>query len=171
MSLRTKLLATVVGITIFGAANTANAQSHAHIDRLAARLQQQTATMHAEVHAHFRGTRDYVHLDRDVAEMERLARHIHNVAHRGGSVSHLRSDVRELDRLFHHVEDVIDRLARTRQIGPRTLSHFRGAMGNVSDTLHHLRSDLARMRDHDHGHDIRPGGSILLPRVGVRIGW
>jgi len=167
MSLRTNLLATVVGIASFGVANTANAQSHEHIDRLAVRLQRQTATMHAEVHAHFRGTRDYVHLDRDVAEMERLARHIHDVAHRGGSVSHLRSDVQELDRLFHHVEDVIDRLARTRQINLRTLSHFRGVMGNISDTLHHLRSDLAHLRDFDS----RPSGGVFIPRIGLRFGW
>jgi hypothetical protein len=172
MSLRTNLLAAVTGIALFGIANTANAQSYAHIDRLALRLQQQTAVMHSEVHAHFRATRDYVHLDRDVTQMERLARHIHDVAHRNGSVSHLRSDVRELDDLFHHVEEVIDRLARTRQIDPRTLRHFRGVMGNISDTLHHLRSDLANMRDHDyrHGYDPRPGG-IVLPRLGLRIGW
>jgi hypothetical protein len=170
MSLRTNLLATMIGIATLSVANTANAQSHAHIDRLAVRLQQQTAAMHSEVHAHFRGTRDYVHLDRDVAAMERLARHLHDVAHRGGSVSHLRSDARELDQLFHHVEDVIDRLARTGQINPRTMSHFRGVMGNVSDTLHHLRNDLANLRDNNRN-DSRPNGAIILPRLGLRIGW
>ena len=167
MSLKTGLVATVMGMAIFGAANVAQAQSHEHIHRLAVKLQRQTAEMHAEVHAHFRATPDYVHLDRDVAEMQRLARHIHEVAHRGGSVAHLRADVEQLDRQFHHIEGVINRLAATRQIGPRTLSHFRGVMGDVSDTLHHLRSDLARMRDYDAGR--YPHGGVDIPRVGIRI--
>lgn len=170
MSLKTGLLAMVLGTAILGGANRAQAQSHGHIDRLAVRLQRETADMHAEVHAHFRRTPDYVHLDRDVAEMERLARHIHEVAHRGGSVAHLRADVEQLDRLFHHIEDVIDRLARTRQIGPRTLSHFRGVMGNISETLHHLRDDLARMHDHDHGHHHHRHG-LTIPRLGIQIRW
>lgn len=170
MYVKSAIVAAVVGAALFGAAKPAMAQSHAHIDRLAVKLQRQTAVLHAEVHAHFRGTKDYIHLDRDVADMERLARHIHDVAHRGGSIHHLRRDVEELDRLFHHVEDVIDRLARTRQIGPRTLSHFREAMADVSDTLHHLRADLNRPYSHPPMH-VHPQNGFSMPRYGIHIRW
>jgi len=153
---KNKLAALVLGTAIFGATGTVQAQTYEHIDRLALRLARQTAEMHDEVHAHFRNTPDYRHLDHDVAEMERLARHIHDVAHHRGSLAHLRADVEELDRNFHHIEDIIERLARTRQIGFRTLSHFRETMAAIDDTLHHLRDDLAQMRVHYHQQMYRP---------------
>jgi hypothetical protein len=167
------IAATFLGTALFGVTSSAQAQSYEHIHRLASRLERQTVEMHREVHAHFRGTPDYVHLDRDVAEMERLARHIHDVAHHRGSIRHLRADVERLDHLFHHIEDVIARLARTRQIGPRTLSHFRGVMGDVGATLHHLRDDLSRMRDHgpSRGHGHPHGGGVDIPRFGLQIRW
>src|SRR5262245_39830235 len=89
------------------AAAPASAQSFAHIHPLAVALERQAEQLHDEVHAHFRPTPAYRHLDRDASEMERLARHIHEVVHHGGSVRHLRADVESYDRLFHHVEEVI----------------------------------------------------------------
>jgi hypothetical protein len=173
MSLKTGLVAAFLGTALFGMTGSAQAQSYQHIHRLALQLERQTAEMHREVHLHFRRTPDYVHLDRDVAEMERLARHIHDVVDQRGSVRHLRADVERLDHLFHHIEDVIGRLARTRQIGPQALSHFRGVMGEVGGTLHHLRDDLSRMRDvdHDHGHPGHRPGGLNIPRFGLQIRW
>ena len=93
-------------------ASAVQAQSFRHIDQLASQLERQVREVHEEVHAHFRLTSRYVHLDQDVAAMERLADHIHDLVHRGSSVSHMRSDVAELDRLYHHVEELVEFLAR-----------------------------------------------------------
>jgi hypothetical protein len=84
--------------------------------------------------------------------MERLARHIHEVIHRGAGVRHLRRDVEELDRVFHHVEDLVNDLGRSRRIDPWTYRVIRSSLGRIERTLHHLRDDLREI-DHDHhGH-------------------
>jgi hypothetical protein len=93
---------------------------------------------------------------------------IHEVAHGQGSIVHLRADGDELDRLFHLVEDVIVRLARTRQIGPQALSHFRAEMADVSRPLHHLREDLDAMRGPIYDADGHHGG-VFLTRLGVNF--
>ena len=131
----------------FGLINpsAAEAYTYAHIDRLAVTLQRQTAELHREVHLHFRPTPSYKHLDEDVAAMERLARHIHDVAHDGGSIAHLRSDVNELDRLFHHVENLVESMAIRGRLDRHTIAHFSRVMESIDDTLHHLRDDLNHM--------------------------
>jgi ATP phosphoribosyltransferase regulatory subunit HisZ len=141
-SLLIPILAAACGLF---AAAPASAQSFAHIDRLAVALEGQAEQLHAEVHAHFRPTPAYRHLDRDVAEMERLARHIHEVAHYGGSVRHLRTDVERYDRLYHHVEEVIADATLCRGLDYRALVHFRSIMTRMGRTLHHLRDDLAQL--------------------------
>jgi hypothetical protein len=153
MSLSTLKTGAAVVVAVAGlfAGGTARAQSFAHIDRLAVQLERDARAMHREVDLHFRRTPQYRHLHDDVSEMERLARHIHEVVHRGASVRHLRSDVEELDRLFHHVEDLVEDLARFRGIDPYAFSHFRWSLRRMERTLHHLRDDLREL-DHHHGH-------------------
>lgn len=149
--------------------STAQAQTYPHIDNLARRLEQQTAALHREVHLHFRPSPSYKHLDNDVAAMERLASHIHDVAHRRGSLAHLRSDVEELDRLYHHVEDVIRGMRFKGRLDFQALAHFRAIMADIGSTLHHLREDLDRMafdsRNPGFGGPVVPYG----PGIGLRI--
>jgi len=73
--------------------------------------------------------------------MQQLAKHIHDVARRHGSIQHLRADVEKLDRLFHHIEDLVGSI--TQQVDRRAAVHFGLVMRNISGTLHHLRDDLA----------------------------
>lgn len=127
---------------LFAGSGSAQAQSSGHIDRPAFRLQRQAQEMHREVQAHFRHTPAFRHLDRDVAALERLAGHVHEVAHRRGSGWHLRSDVDRLDRLYHHIEEQVDSLARYRGADYRTVAHLRRALAEMGRTLHHLRDDL-----------------------------
>ena len=142
--LRNLTLATVTAVAAF--LPTAQAQPiavpYAHIDQLACRLEKQTQLLHREVDLHFKRTQLYAHLHTDIAQMERLARHIHDVALRRGSVAHLRTDVNQLDRLYHHVEDLVRALARDPRIDLQTISHLARGMAQVEQTLHHLQEDL-----------------------------
>jgi hypothetical protein len=90
-----------------GAAADARAQSFHHIDELAMRLEGQTARLAADLRYHYRHTRQFRHLYHDVVEMNRLARHIHDMVHQADCLDHIRADVAELDELFHHVEDLV----------------------------------------------------------------
>jgi hypothetical protein len=134
-------------LALFGN-SPAYAQSRAHVDRLALQLQRQTRDLHREVHLHFRSTPQYRHLARDISEMDRLATHLHGVAHRQGSRTHLRADVDRLDRLFHHVEELVDEMAALRWIDRRALTHLRQSLVQVGRTLHHVQEDLEPV-DHD----------------------
>ena len=131
--------------------STAQAYSPAHVDRLARTLERQTAELHREVHLHFRPSPSYRHLDRDVAEMERLARHIHEVAHHHGGLGHVRRDVEQLDRLYHHVQDQVRTMAVTCRLDRHALAHIQGALSDVGRTLHHLRADLQDIGHGPHG--------------------
>lgn len=126
----------------FAGTAAAQAPSRQHIDRLAVQLQRQLSDLHKEVDAHFRATAQYRELDRDVAEMERLAAHIHEVVDRGGGLGHIRADVGKLHRLVHHVEGQVEGIARSGQIGRRTLAHLRVAVERVASTVHHLEEEL-----------------------------
>jgi hypothetical protein len=120
--------------------------SFQHIDRLARQLERQARDLHEEVDNHFRPSPQYRHLHDDVEELEELADHIHDVLHRGASVTHLRADARKLDRLFHHVEDLVRDMGRSRTIDRRAYAHLRESLSRLEDTVHHLLDDLNRLR-------------------------
>lgn len=122
--------------------STAQAVPYAHVDQLAYRLQKQTQELHREVDIHFRNTPLYAHLHRDIVEMQKLAQHIHEVAHHEGDILHLRADVEKLDQLYHHVETLVAQLARDPRIDNQTIRHISQEMYQIGQTLHHLRDDL-----------------------------
>ena len=110
------------------------------VDLLALRLARDAKGFLAEVHANFRRTPQYRHLDHDAHEMEELADHIHEVAVRRGSVAHLRADLRKLDRLYHHVEQLVAQMARCRGLDYRAYRHLRYTLSLMGHSLH----DMAR---------------------------
>jgi hypothetical protein len=116
-------------------------------------MERQAEQMHHEVHAHFRLTPDYQHLDQAVTKMEQLAHHIHEVVHQDPDIQHLREDMEQIDRLYHHVEGIIGKLGHTRQVDPQALWHFRVAMARMGNNLHHLRDDLAFLQGPQHQHN------------------
>lgn len=155
---------------------SARADTYDHMDMLALKLQKQTQALHREVDLHFKNTRSYRHLHEDIEQMEHLAAHIHELAHRHGSVAHLKADVDKLDRTFHHLEDVVRGLSRDRRIDFQTIRHIRQEMAGINDTLHHLQDDLRRLtpapalRPHGHGSHIdAPRWRIELSPRGIRV--
>lgn len=124
----------------------------AHLDRLALQMQRQAEVMHREVHAHFRNTPQFTHLDADVAKLERVARHIHDLAHHHGNLSHIRRDVEEIDHLYHHVQELVNAVSLSGQVGYDEIRHLRLAIAQLGEIIHHTRDDLQpRYHDHDHG--------------------
>ena len=157
-NIKTAAFAIALTTGLFGA-NSAQAQyrcdyQYKHIDRLAFILEKQTQLMHKQVHLFFRNTPSYKHLDSDVYEMEKLARHIHEVAHNRGSIKHLRHDVEKLDKLFHHIEDLAYSMVKTRRLGWASYVTFRASLSRIGRTLHYLRDDLRHLdfHSHDRGH-------------------
>jgi hypothetical protein len=132
----------VMAVAALMAGEASAAHNYRHIDEVAFRLMKRAEVVRSEVLIHYRRTPQYRHLVSDVREMEQLARHIHVVAHRGGTLSHLRHDVRKLDRLFHHVEGLVDAMARSRTVDFRTIHHIREALADLHVMIRHLKRDL-----------------------------
>lgn len=153
-----KTIMSLTVVTVGLIAGNAQAASDIHIDELAARLQRQTADLTYEIDHQFRSCGSYRHLRNDAIEMERLARHIHDVAHYTNYRRHIAADVQKLDRLFHHIEELVDRLEYQAVQSSRSCYSRRGCssasislaeirvlqrmMGRISGTLHHLQDDL-----------------------------
>lgn len=131
-----------VAVVVAFAGNASADTVHQRVDRLAFQLLKQTKDVQEEVNTHFRRSPQYRHLASDVADMVRLARHIHEVAHDGGSLRHMRADLRKLDDLYHHVEELVDALARWREADRRAIRHIREELGDMHNSLTNLRREL-----------------------------
>ncbi len=112
------------------------------VDSLAQRLEGQARELLREFRTHFGRSPRFRYLERDILEMARLADHVHDVAHRGGSLAHLRSDVNTLDRLFHRVERQVDELCVLVRLDPRGTAHLRAELARLGRTLHQLRREI-----------------------------
>jgi len=144
-------------LTLAAGAQTAEAVTLPHMNRLATRLQFQTRQLDAEFNRHFRQTRAYDHLIADTAELYRLAGHIRSITRCGTGARHLREDVRELDAKFHHLEGVVQRVvARNRQWrGPffqQCVEHVREVLHEMKETIHHMEEDARKMVRRANGH-------------------
>lgn len=91
--------------------SNASADLYRHIDLLALSIDQKAQLLSRETRL-YRNTPEYRHLVNDARDMARWADHLHDVAHRRGSLAHLQSDVRKLDALFRHLAGVVDRVER-----------------------------------------------------------
>ncbi|NNJ25663.1 hypothetical protein [Alienimonas chondri] len=117
-----------------------------HVDLMAERLEHLSKQLHDEVHAHLQGHEYFRHMDGHATEVERLATHLHAVAHAGESIPHLRADVVALDTQVHEADEVITQIAR-RGVLTR---HYNGAIVQTRRIVremiaiqHHLEEDLA----------------------------
>jgi hypothetical protein len=178
---------------IAGAGASARADEFEHIDSLALSLQRQTRELYNEFGEHYRHASHSIHLRNDAAKMFRLARHIHDVAHVGGSLNHIAADLRQLDQLFHHLEDLVEHIEHDAFHGDGHVhgdtGHVQALMSEIEDTIHHLRADVNELRrgpvgpvvpigggfggggfggGHDHGHS-HGGGGVSFGSGGVRV--
>lgn len=123
-------------------AASAPAQSCESIDRLAGRLEHQARHFQHEVDEHFRPCPQYVALDRNGHEIERLACHIRGDIARGASPWHLRHDIDRLDQLVHYTRSEVEALGAWHQLDHRSYRHLQRSLAEVDDTVHGMQDEL-----------------------------
>jgi hypothetical protein len=162
----TRIFATLLALTTLGTlAAQVEAVSYHHLDELALRMQQQSRTLAREFAEHYRHSPVYSHLRSDANSLARLATHVHDLAHRHGSISHLKRDLDRIDSRFHHLESVVAQLESLANIGightHGDVSHVWSALHGLESTIHHMRDDVTALarncynrRGHNnHGHN------------------
>lgn len=168
MTLARTTFAAVIVAALSALGAKAEAASYEHIDTLALRLQNQSSTLYWEFRNHFSHAAHADHLLSDTADMYRLAKHIHEVAHFGSGLNHIAADLDKLDRQFHHLEDLVSHINEDAAFGGGHVHgntwHVRRLMRQMENTLHHLRQDVNEMRapvydpHHGHGHGVHGAG-------------
>ncbi len=177
-----RIFAILLALTTLGIlASQVKATSYRHLDELALRMQRQSRALASEFSKHYRHSPVYKHLRSDANSLARLATHIHDLAHRHGSLSHLKRDLSRIDSRFHHLESVV---AQLESLANRGIGHTHGdvshvwfAMHSLESTIHHMRDDVQalarhcyRRNGHNHGrhnHDRhvlpQPGSVVDIP--------
>jgi len=151
MNIRKSLAAftMLASVTALGASN-ASADEYRHIDELALDIQAKAALLTNET-VHYRHTSQYRHLVADAVALRRLAGHVHEIAHRRGSLAHLQADLRDLDATFHHVEGLVTAIERHAYRGRGghvhgDTRHVRELLIAMEDCIHHMQDDVAALR-------------------------
>lgn len=160
MTRRYKQLLTLVMFFVLGTvASVTLADDYHHIDNLALSIQRQTRQLARESYR-FRHASQYRHLVQDLSKMQRLAQHIHEVAHHSGNVWHLRSDLAEFDSVLHHVQGLFHQIENAADFGH---GHIHGStrtacrlLHAIEDSTHHIKADVDRLsrghqRHYGHG--------------------
>lgn len=142
------LIASAIALT----ASSAHADGFDHIDELALQMQRQTRALYSEFRLHYSHAAHAAHLRSDAARLYYLARHIHEVAHFGGSLRHLESDLAQVDALFHHLEELVEHIEDDAFFGDGHVhgdtEHVEHLMEELEDTIHHLQADVRALRLH-----------------------
>ncbi|WP_153558724.1 hypothetical protein [Roseimaritima sediminicola] len=170
MTWLTKSLLTLTLLTT-GSLSTAQADTYEHIDQLALRIAGNARRLIPETR-HYRHTHEYRHLLSDARDLERLADHLHELAHHHGSLHHMQADVASLDRRFHHLEDLIESIERHSRHGHGHVhghtEHVWSLLHAIEDDLHHLQEDLRTLSGtarHHSGRIVVPQPIIVDPPV------
>jgi hypothetical protein len=124
-------------------ASAARADPMAHVDQLALDIQSKAGLLMRETR-HYVHTPEYQHLREDALRLRRLANHVHQIAHQGGSVFHLNSDLVELDRSFRHIQSLFDRIESSAQYG---VGHVHGPTEHVRELLCAIEECIRHMQD------------------------
>lgn len=142
---------TLFALGLLGLASEAKADTWGHVDQLALRLRASTEVLHDEAHQHFQQTPVYAAFDQRVGGMEKLAAHIHDLAHGVKCPVQLSRDLRELDRIQREAEYLLRQMGRWGHLDPVAFRHLGESMEDVHLTLQHLRRDLYQLeRAHVH---------------------
>ncbi len=131
-------------------AGQASADTYEHLDLLALLLDRQAKEVVTEAREHYRHTPEYRHLLNDAKSLSRSATHLHNVAHRHGTLAHMSVDVTELDATFHHLEEVFDRIEHNAAYGHGHIhggtAHVKRLLKSIEDGIHHMQEDIEQLR-------------------------
>ena len=109
---------------------------------LAHQIERQGADLKREFQAHYRYSGAYRHLISDINQFLVKAEHIDQLAHDPRtSYRHIKADVADLDKLAHHIHEVVDNVERGRFSGRcnANLAHVHQKLTALNNTIHQLQ--------------------------------
>ena len=172
----TRLTKTIVAsFTIMSAlfVSQATAQTYRHIDRLAIDLQNATVDLADEV-SHYQHTSNYRHMVEDVLSLNRDAIHIHELAHRQGSLRHLEADLASIDTAFHHIEGLFDKTEIDASYGyghvHGSTQHVKRLLNQMGQLIHHLEDDIQELRRARRNGIYQNAGPVTYGNQGLSYG-
>ncbi|MEM9943964.1 MAG: hypothetical protein AAF939_20565 [Planctomycetota bacterium] len=124
------IIATLFAIAVFQ--TNAKADIYQHVDGLAQDIQTKTRLLLRET-VHYRYTPQYRSLVQCTRNLNRLARHIHEVTHFEGNLIYLQADLKELAHEFYNLESLFDRIELS-----QATSGCSRIVGNTGDVKHLL---------------------------------
>ena len=177
MTIFIKPLATI-SLVLTTLSASASANTYHHIDNLALTIERQSQQLRREI-VHYRHTPEYTHLYADTRELSRLANHMHEVAHRRGSLAHLQADLKQLDSAFHHMEATFENAEAAAAHGHGhvhgSTSHIGRLLHAVETNIHHLQADvrslLAPIHLDEHRSHYTPWNSYHRSHSGHSSHW
>ena len=132
LTLMTLVAATVALLST----GTSQARGQNNVVRLAHDIERIAKDLKKEFQSHYRGTREFRHLMTDVNDVIKKADHIDELAHNPRtSYQHIKKDLAELDKLAHHLHAVVDRIDSG---CTGNLNHVHAKLGNLNNTIHQM---------------------------------
>ncbi len=127
--------------------STGNSQARSSnpIVSLAHQIERQGADLRNEFVTHYRYSGAYRHLMSDMNQFMAKAEHIDQLSHDPRtSYRHIKTDVAELDELAHHIHEVVDGIQRGRFSGRVncSLAHVHQKLDALNNTIHQLQRSI-----------------------------
>ena len=145
-----RIIAFVVCMLIGIVAAQAFADQYNHINSLARKIHNKSEALLKET-KHYRSTPNYVHMVRNVAELDQLACHLRDAAKNEGDLDLLAYDIAQIDAKFHHVEALFDQtelcaVTYGRGFIKGHTAHVKRLLNNIEDAIHHIGDDIEHLR-------------------------
>jgi hypothetical protein len=135
----TKLvLAAVLGIAATSTAQANHGHLYSRIDRLAVAIEEESGQLHQELRSVALHDLNLRSADREVADLNRLARRLHDNIHFGRDLRSVHRVVRAMKHLVHHIEDHL-----------RWHRHFRKHVDRIDSLAHQLHDAVDQLRDRE----------------------
>jgi len=141
-----RIIAFIVCMLLGAVAAQAFADQYNHINSLARKIHNKSEALLKET-KHYRSTPNYVHMVRNVAELDQLACHLRDAAKNEGDLDLLAYDIAQIDAKFHHVEALFDQtelcaVTYGRGFIKGHTAHVKRLLNSIEDAIHHIGDDI-----------------------------
>ncbi len=149
----TRPISRIIALTVCTLMGTFAAQAFAddyhHINSLARKIHNKAKILLKETR-HYRSTSNYVHLVRDVAELDQLACHLRDIAKNEGDLDHMAADIANINAKFHHIEALFDVTELNATYGRGFIkghtAHVKRLLNSIEDAICHIGDDIESLR-------------------------
>lgn len=139
----TLALAAVLGLAAASTAEANHGHLYSRIDRLAVAIEKESGQLYQELRSVALHDLNLRTAAREAADLQRLARRLHDNIHFGRDLRSVHRDVRAIEDLVHHIKDHL-----------RWHRHFRKHVDRIDSLAHQLHAAVDHLRDREfaHGH-------------------